>query len=434
MATLRTLSIVKSELRKIAAEPPVLHMDERTIPSVTSSPAAARLAPASGGPSALEKRDDVIHLPSAPALQPTVFLFCRLGDMVMLTSLLQFLHRRYRRPCQVIGTGSWTASVYEGNPDVARVWSFGRHIPFPLSFNWPNLARALRAGDPGPIYVCERHYRQLPRIRRMLALSGVNARRCVFICDDPERLDRHFIDLLVSFGERTPPALRATDYPLPPGHREWAPRLQVSDSERSERDAWLTQRGWSGRQIILVQPGNHRSMSRRRARWRRLNTDDKAWPVEHWVALLKLVHVRMPAAIILLRGAPLEAPMLRYIQAAVGIESVAVAGLGLRPFFALCESAHSMISVDTGPAHAAAALGVPLVVMFGAHLPGYWSPRSSSTSPVLAVGGPPASTRVDQIGVETVFDAWCTLLQRMQSGVAQISCAAGFQQVHRSHL
>jgi len=39
-----------------------------------------------------------------PALQPTVFLFCRLGDMVMLTPLLNLLHQRYRRPCRVIGT------------------------------------------------------------------------------------------------------------------------------------------------------------------------------------------------------------------------------------------------------------------------------------------------------------------------------------------
>ena len=407
-------------------------MDERTLSAAASTPRAARAAlPA--GPTGPEKREDAVPLPSAPApaLEPTVFFFCRLGDMVMLTALLKMLHRRYRRPCQVIGTGSWTASVYQGSADVSRVWSFGRHIPFPLSPAWPGLARALRATDPGPIYVCERHYRQLPRIRRMLALSGVNAARCVFISDDPERLDRHFIDQLLSLGERTPPALQATDYPLPPAHPVWTPQLQVSDSERAERDAWLAQRGWSGRQIILVQPGNHRSMSRRRARWRRLNADDKAWPMERWVALLKLMHARMPQALIVLRGAQLEVPMLRQIQAAVGSEGVEVAGLDLRRSFALCESAHSMVSVDTGPAHAAAALGVPLVVLFGAHLTNYWSPRSSSTSPVLALGGPPVSTRVDQIDVQTVFDAWCTLLERTPGGVAQISSAAVFQPVHR---
>ena len=63
----------------------------------------------------------------AKPLTPT-FFFCRLGDMVMLTSLLNLLHQRYGRPCQVIGTGSWTAAVYAGNPDVGGVWSFHRHL------------------------------------------------------------------------------------------------------------------------------------------------------------------------------------------------------------------------------------------------------------------------------------------------------------------
>jgi heptosyltransferase-2/heptosyltransferase-3 len=74
-----------------------------------------------------------------------------------------------------------------------------------------------------------------------------------------------------------------------------------------------------------------------------------------------------------------------------------------------------MISVDTGPAHAAAALGLPLVVMFGAGAQRYWLPRSSSSSPVIGVGGKPASVRVDQIPVDAVFHAWCALRAQMES-------------------
>jgi heptosyltransferase-2/heptosyltransferase-3 len=122
----------------------------------------------------------------------------------------------------------------------------------------------------------------------------------------------------------------------------------------------------------------------------------------------------MPHALIVLRGAELEVPMLQQIQQAAGLPSVVVAGLDLRRFFSLCESVHSMISVDTGPAHAAAALGVPLVVMYGAESPRDWLPRSPSGSPVIGLGGPPVSARVDQIPVDSVFDAWCTLLEQMQ--------------------
>jgi heptosyltransferase-2/heptosyltransferase-3 len=68
-----------------------------------------------------------------------------------------------------------------------------------------------------------------------------------------------------------------------------------------------------------------------------------------------------------------------------------------------------MISVDTGPAHAAAALSVPLVVLYGAESAQQWLPRSPDGTPVLGLGGPPLSRRADQIPVDAVFEAWRSL-------------------------
>ena len=350
-----------------------------------------------------------------PPLQSTVLYFARLGDMVMLTALLGYLHRRFHRPVQVIGAGSWNSAVYLGNPDVSQVWSFGRHFPFPLTPHWPRVARALRDSHPGPIYVCEHHWRQLPRIRRMLSFSGVDPGRCVFMTEAPGSLN-HSVDRLVRLGQQTPPLLDPDDYPLPGGNIEWAPRLRVHHNDRVELDAWLRSEGWAGRPIVMIQPGNHRSMSRRRERWQRLRTDDKAWPIERWVSLLHKVHARLPNALLMLRGSHEEVKMLQRVQAATGLDSVVVAGVGLTRLFALCEMSHSMISVDTGPAHAAAALGLPLVVMYGAESQQYWLPRSHSGSPVVGVGGPPESVRVDEIPVERVFNAWCTVLARIEAG------------------
>ncbi len=371
---------------------------------------------------------DTATLPSlpgspAPPLQSTVLYFARLGDMVMLTALLSFLHKRYGRPCHVVGAGSWTSAVFQGNPDVAQVWSFGRHFPFPLTRQWPQVARRLRDSHPGPIYVCEHSYRQLPRIRRMLAFSRIDPARCVFIKEVPGSL-HHSVDRLIRLGEQTPEALDVADYPLPEASQPWAPRLRIFDEDRADLDAWLRGQGWAGRPIVMVQPGNHRSMSWRRARWRRLNTDDKAWPLERWVSLLQRVHARMPEALIMLRGSQEEVEMLQQVKAAAGLDSVVVAGVGLRRLFALCAMAHSMISVDTGPAHAAAALGLPLVVMYGAEAQRFWLPRSHSGSPVLGVGGPPHSVRVDQIPVEAVFNAWCTLLEQLEASPRRVENSA----------
>ena len=325
--------------------------------------------------------------------------------MVMLTRLLNLLRQRYGLPVQVVGTGSWTPAMYVGNPDVEGVWSFHRHLPFLLDPPWRAVRRALRASGPGPVYVCERHYRQLPRIRRMLRLSGIDPRRCVFISDEPEDRTVHLIDRLERFGQRTPEAIRAADYPLPPSVD--GPRLHIIDSERAERDGWLRSQGWAGRELVLIQPGNHRSMGARRDRWRRLNTDDKWWPIERWAQLLQRMHAQRPEALLLLRGSVEEVPMLEEIRNLAALKEVAVTGTTLRQLFALCESAQSMVSVDTGPAHAAAALSLPLVVLYGAENPAYWLPRSPSGSKVIGVGGPPVAIRADQVSVATVFEAWC---------------------------
>jgi ADP-heptose:LPS heptosyltransferase len=347
-----------------------------------------------------------------PPLHPFVFRFGRVGDMIMVTALLGLLRARYGKPCHVVGAGGWNSDIFLGHPDVAASWTFPRHTPFPFSPTWPRVVAALHRTAPGPIYVAEYQRRQLPRVKRLLAFSGIDHRRILHFGGDPSTGDVAWVDCLLRFGERTPEALSPEDYPLPGPSSDFAPTLHILDSERAERDAWLADRGWAGRPLVLIQPGNHRSMSKRRERTRRLNIDDKAWPIEQWASLIQMIHARLPRALVLLRGSVEEVPMLEEVRAAAGLDAVAVAGLKLRPTFALCEVAHSMISTDTGPAHAAAALGLPLVVVYGSSLPWVWLPRSPTGSPVLSVGGPPSSRRVDEISVATVFDTWCQLLEQ----------------------
>lgn len=341
------------------------------------------------------------------SLHPFVIRHARVGDMIMLTALLDLLRRRYGGPCDVVGAGPWNDSIFLGHPDVRQCWVLPRHIPFVLASTWPRLVLALRRAAPGPIYVAEHHHSQLPRIKRLLATSGIDMRRCVFIDEVPGQRG-HWTDALLALGKRTPPALKAAEYPLPQDCASCAPRLAVLDSERVQRDAWLRERGWSGRPLVLIQPGNHRSMtSRSRRRW--LHRDDKSWPVEHWHELLCAIRARLPDAVLALRGAVDELPMLRQMRAAIGLDGVEALGTELRPLFALIEIAHSMISVDTGPAHAAAALGLPVVVLYGAHSPGVWLPRSPSGSAVIGLGGPPVAQRADQIEAAEVLEAWCSL-------------------------
>ena len=343
----------------------------------------------------------------ASALHPIVIWFGRVGDMILLSALLEVLHRRYGGRCHVIGAGAWPAQLYDTHPDVATVSCLHRYTAFVLDPAWWRALMALRARRADPVYVCEYDPRKLARIGRLLALSGTDAARCLYITREGSFRQAHWVDRLVEFGRLTPPAFNAADYPWPNPAPPAAPRLVVSPAARAECDAWLDAQGWGGEDLVLVQPGNRRTMRGRRLRL--TADDDKAWPIERWAALLQKMHQHAPRARIVLCGAPRESLLLSWIAGAAALPQVSAAELPLPRLLALCARAHSMVSVDTGPAHAAAALGLPLVVLFGAHAQAEWLPRSPAGSPVIGVGGPPAHRRLDDVPVERVFAAWCAL-------------------------
>lgn len=262
-------------------------------------------------------------LPAAPRvpLSPFVFRFGRVGDMVMLTAVLHTLHCRYGTPYHVVAMDRWIDDLYAGHPDVAACWHVPRKVPFAFGLAWPALLRELRRSDPAPIYVCDHHRRQVPRIRRLLALGRIDPDRCLFIEDIPGT-ERLWLDCLLEFAAGTPAAVRASEYPQPVPRDLWRPQLQVAPCERQAARA-----------------------------------------------------------------------------------GVVAAPCGLTRLFALCELAQSMISIDTGPAHAAAALGTPLVVLYGIQSARVWLPRSGTDSPVLAL----EADRVEKIHPEAVLAAWRTL-------------------------
>jgi heptosyltransferase-2/heptosyltransferase-3 len=345
---------------------------------------------------------------SAASVQPIVIWFGRVGDMILLSALLDVLQRRYGERCHLIGAGSWVAQLYASHPAVARVSCLHRYTAFLFDVAWWRTWRVLRASRGAPVYVCEYDPRKLARVQRLLTLSGISASRRLFITRELSFAQpAHWVDRLVSFGRLTPPAFNAADHPWPSPPPRCAPYLEVPAAAQADCVHWIEAAGWGGRPLVLVQPGNRRTM---RGKGLRLSPgDDKAWPIERWSALLHRVHAHLPQAVIVLCGAPRESLLLDWITAAVRLPAVTAAELPLPRLLALCARAHSMISVDTGPAHAAAALSLPLVVMFGAHSPQEWLPRSAGGSAVVGVGGPPQSSRLDQIPVESVFAAWCAL-------------------------
>ena len=69
-----------------------------------------------------------------------------------------------------------------------------------------------------------------------------------------------------------------------------------------------------------------------------------------------------------------------------------------------------MISVDTGPAHAAAALACPTVVLFGKADPQLYRPGGLSTPTVVLTGRMHGEPDIRGISAEDVLAAWRSLV------------------------
>src|ERR1700724_2683863 len=88
----------------------------------------------------------------APPVQPIVIWFGRVGDLILMSALLEILHRRFGGPCHLIGAGPWPAQLYAAHRDVARVSCLHRYTAWVFDPAWWRTLRALRihrANGPG---------------------------------------------------------------------------------------------------------------------------------------------------------------------------------------------------------------------------------------------------------------------------------------------
>ena len=92
---------------------------------------------------------------------------------------------------------------------------------------------------------------------------------------------------------------------------------------------------------------------------------DKCWPIERFAVLAEKISSRFGSSIIA-TGSESEAGIIKKLKEKANVPIVSLAGqTSLSELIALLKGARIVISNDTGPGHIAAALGVPIVLLFG---------------------------------------------------------------------
>ena len=331
--------------------------------------------------------------------------------MVLITALIRGLSARFDVNVDVLTSGPWSEPLLRGQSGVGEIITVrSRKTPYWLSSDQQRAVRWLRARGPGPTWFCDGN----DAARPMLSRAGIVDAFIVDSKNHPLRAGEHATEQW----QRLAGILPAAGVPdgvaeQGPGAATGGAYLQISDEQRVDLRRWLRSRRLEATPIIAVQMGNKRTMRRGP---RRLAENTKYWPKERWVDVLRHVRGRHPSHAIVLLG---TGPEQRLNEELIGLARIdglynLADDLPVPRLVALLGQAQGLITVDSGPAHAAAAVGCPLVVLFGKASTTLYRPWGTTGADVRVLTGQiDGEPNMQGISSEDVRTAWDSLTLRL---------------------
>lgn len=334
--------------------------------------------------------------------RPLLVRFGALGDMVILTVAIRHLHARFGQPVDIVASGEWSIPLLQGQHGVGDIYTIAsRKQPYLLSLKQQALVRKLRARGAGPTWLFDHDNRKVCEL--LLRAGWTQAYWCHH--EDMAGLEgSHFSERWLRFSYRNPPILGGAD--LPVSATDAFGELTVTPDQRRDVAQWLQARKWPADRLILIQVGNKRTM--RRLGFTRRRSNSKYWPEESWVEVLRGLRHRHPDHHILLLGVPQESALNEGILARAAIPNAhnVVHELSIGRLLGLSELATGLISVDTGPAHVAAAVGCTVVTLFGTTEPFMYAARGRNAVVVCLTAERDGVRSMRYIEPTEVLAAW----------------------------
>jgi lipopolysaccharide heptosyltransferase II len=335
------------------------------------------------------------------ALSILVMRLYFIGDVLFTTPVLQALRERFHDSSIAVLIKKRARGILEGNPNVDEILEYDAveryHSPLWLSRLALDLRRRrfdvavdltgdlrsswlLLAADPG--------FR-----------VGLNHAGMGWLLDRriPYASEGHIVEHLLSAVE-----------PLGATTSDAAPSLYITDGERAAAAALLGDNGVdASAPFVVLSPGANGAFRR--------------WPLGRFGLLARAILNRL-GAVSVVTGSPSDAGIASEVVSASKNAAVSLAGkTSVRELAALCTLARGFVGNDSAPLHIAAAVGTPVVGLFGPSTPERVAPRGAP-SRVLWSGYAcsPCQQRscererdpcMSAIGVDEVFAALRSLIE-----------------------
>ncbi len=288
-----------------------------------------------------------------PALRPQILVIRRryLGDLVLLSPLLRNLRLHWpQAPITVLVEPAY-AAVLALNPDVDAV------LPLPRGpVSWWRLLRTLRGTGFTHVF-------DLDNTEKTALLARWTAApfRAALLHELPPRLRRLYTQLVIdppakhesrTIGEYYLQILAAAGVPVISRAVRLVPRAADLAATRSLVP------GASPR--LLLHPGSR--------------SPCRLWPLEHFAAVCDRAQTELGAQVVLV-GGPGEQHLIAEIRRRARVAPGAVDHpLAVPLFAALAAQFDGMLCHDSGSMHVAAAVGTPVVALFGSQNLALWRP------------------------------------------------------------
>ncbi len=285
--------------------------------------------------------------PAQGALKVLILKPSSLGDVVQALPLLRLLKRH--RPGSAIywWIESSLAPLLEDDPDLAGVVRFERRR-WASPRHWPEVLQQVR-------WLRQQRFDWVIDLQSLLrtgAFAWLANGGLLIGLDEAREGARGFYDIIVP---RPSFYTHAVDWYLAvlpalglpaDGQFEWLPpRPAVA---RAIQERWQIQ----GARWVALQPG---------ARW-----ENKRWPAAYFAELVRRLAARFDRTRFVILGAREDAPLAEEIARAAPERCLNLAGRTALPeLVEWLRLASVLVTNDTGPMHIAAALGTPLVALFG---------------------------------------------------------------------